>query len=130
MLTISILSSTPALFFKPLCAYAQNNSTVNIRFDWIRPCGKNKLEKIYANVGDKTPLVLHGDQPSGAMIQESIKRGTRKINQNRNVRHSYHKFLQENAGKIELPKLQEVGVALYSQDVERLMKIVGSADKG
>ncbi|KAK2795052.1 hypothetical protein FQN51_000568 [Onygenales sp. PD_10] len=89
-----------------------------------------RLEKIYANLGRRTPLVLHGTNPlSDAMVREGMKRGMRKINQNRNVRNEYHKFLQENAGRVELTVMQSDGVEVYSQGIERLMRVMGSDGK-
>lgn len=74
--------------------------------------------------------MLHGTHPlSDTMVQEAIKRGMRKVNQNRNVRHGYDDFLQENAGKMDLTKLQTEGVEIYSRGIERLMRVMGSDGK-
>lgn len=53
-----------------------------------------------------------------------------KINQNRTVREHYMKFIGEQASKLELTKLQEKGIQIYSEEIERFMTdVAGSAGK-
>ncbi|CAI6091129.1 unnamed protein product [Clonostachys chloroleuca] len=60
----------------------------------------DRLEKIHQAVGINIPLVLHGTHPlSDELVQESVKHGIVKINQNRNAQ----------------------GVEIYSQEMERMM---------
>lgn len=62
-----------------------------------------RLEKIHQAVGINIPLVLHGTHPlSDELVQESVKHGIVKINQNRNVRLDYHRYIEENCSKAEL----------------------------
>ncbi|KAF4508970.1 hypothetical protein G6O67_005286 [Ophiocordyceps sinensis] len=81
-----------------------------------------RLEDIYEKVGDKTPLVLHGTHPlADNMVRAARARGVIKINQNRNVRLGYHKYVEENCAKAELTELQTRGVEEYSKGIERMM---------
>jgi len=77
------------------------------------------------------PLVLHGTHPlSDDMVRISMGKGMRKINQNRNVRNRYMKYLGENSGKEELTVLQTRGVEIYSEEIERVMvEVFDSAGK-
>jgi fructose-bisphosphate aldolase class II len=77
------------------------------------------------------PLVLHGTHPlSDDMVRISMGKGMRKINQNRNVRNRYMKYLEENSGKEELTVLQTRGVEIYSEEIERVMvEVFDSAGK-
>lgn len=64
------------------------------------------------------------------MVQVAMERGMVKVNQNRNVRNGYHKYMEENVAKVELTVLQAQGVEVYSQGVERLMvEVFKSAGK-
>jgi fructose-bisphosphate aldolase class II len=89
------------------------------------------LEKIHKMLGNDIPLVLHGTYPlSDDMVRVGMRNGMRKINQNRNVRDGYHKYIEENCSKVELTTLQTQGVEIYSKDIERLMvEVLGSAGK-
>ncbi|CAG9938535.1 unnamed protein product [Clonostachys rosea f. rosea IK726] len=91
----------------------------------------DRLEKIHAALGDATPLVLHGTHPlSDKMVQVGMARGMVKVNQNRNVRNGYHKYIAENCNKVELTTLQVEAVEEYSKGVERLMvEVFDSAGK-
>ncbi|KAF4814543.1 putative fructose-bisphosphate aldolase [Colletotrichum tropicale] len=91
----------------------------------------DRLEKIHEALGDATPLVLHGTHPlSDEMVKVGMAKGMVKVNQNRNVRHGYHKYLEENCSKVELTKLQVQGVEEYSKGVERLMvEVLGSSGR-
>ena len=81
-----------------------------------------RLKKIYEQVGDYTPLVLHGTHPlSDDMVRVAIKLGVVKVNQNRSVRNKYHEFLGSYGGKGDLIALQENAVEAYAQDIERVM---------
>lgn len=77
------------------------------------------------------PLVLHGTHPlSDDMVRISMGKGMRKINQNRNVRNRYMKYLEGNSGKEELTVLQTRGVEIYSEEIERVMvEVFDSAGK-
>ena len=44
-----------------------------------------------------------------------------KVNQNRNVRLEYHKYVEDNFSKVELTVLQTEGVEVYSKEIERMM---------
>lgn len=84
--------------------------------------GGGSLKLIHDALGGGIPLVLHGTHPLfDDMIRTAMKLGMHKINQNRNVRDGYHKFVEESCGNIELTKLQEQGVEIYSQGIESLM---------
>lgn len=73
--------------------------------------------------------MLHGTNPaSDEMIQRGITLGFGKVNQNRAVRHRYMEFLKNNHG-VELTALQEKGVQIYSEEIERIMHMQGSAGK-
>ncbi|KAF2109636.1 fructose-bisphosphate aldolase [Lophiotrema nucula] len=91
----------------------------------------DRLSKIHEALGDETPLVLHGTHPlSDDMVRVGMKHGMVKINENRSVRNGYHDFLTANAGKIELTAMQEKGVEIYSQGIERFMiEVFRSAGK-
>ncbi|KAK2794052.1 hypothetical protein FQN51_000961 [Onygenales sp. PD_10] len=91
----------------------------------------DRLEKISAALGrDGTPLVLHGTHPvSDRLIQEAIRYGMSKINQNQTVAQGYLGFLRDNAGKLKLTELQSEGVEVYSKDIEKFMGVIGSAGK-
>ena len=79
---------------------------------------------------NKVPLVLHGTHPvSDELFQTAISCGVSKINLNRTVRDAYTKFVAEKAGTLELTVLKEQGVELYSQQIERMMDVLGSAGK-
>jgi fructose-bisphosphate aldolase, class II len=82
-------------------------------------------------LGDEIPLVLHGTHPlSDDMVRVGMRKGMRKINQNRNVRDGYHKYVEEYFSKVELTTLQTQGVEVYSKDIERMMvEVLGSAGK-
>ncbi|KAF4994517.1 hypothetical protein FDECE_13091 [Fusarium decemcellulare] len=81
-----------------------------------------RLEKIHSALGEETPLVLHGTHPlSDDMVRVAMARGMVKVNQNRNVREGYHRYIQENCSKAELTTLQTRGVDEYSKGVERFM---------
>jgi fructose-bisphosphate aldolase class II len=89
------------------------------------------LEKIYSILGDEIPLVLHGTHPlSDEMVRVGMRKGMRKINQNRNVRDGYHRYIEENCSKVELTTLQTQGVEAYATGIERLMvEVFDSAGK-
>ncbi|KAK7219158.1 hypothetical protein V2G26_007161 [Clonostachys chloroleuca] len=91
----------------------------------------DRLEKIHAALGDATPLVLHGTHPlSDKMVQVGMARGMVKVNQNRNIRDGYHKYIAKNCNKVELTTLQVEAVEEYSKGVERLMvEVFDSAGK-
>ncbi|KAI8261276.1 putative fructose-bisphosphate aldolase [Colletotrichum sp. SAR11_239] len=91
----------------------------------------DRLEKIHEALGDATPLVLHGTHLlSDEMVKVGMAKGMVKVNQNRNVRHGYHKYFEENCSKVELTTLQVQGVEEYSKGVERLMvKVLGSSGR-
>ncbi|KAL2670436.1 hypothetical protein Neosp_014224 [[Neocosmospora] mangrovei] len=90
----------------------------------------DRLQKIHTFLGDATPLVLHGTHPlSDDMLRKGMELGMVKVNQNRNVRDGYHKYIRENCDKVELTALQVQGVEEYSRGVERLMEVLGSAGK-
>ncbi|KAF2704012.1 fructose/tagatose bisphosphate aldolase [Pleomassaria siparia CBS 279.74] len=89
-----------------------------------------RLKEIYEALGPQTPLVLHGTHPcSDDMFKTGIASGIRKVNLNRTVRNGYMNFLSEESGKLELTQLQERGVQIYSEEVERLMVVLGSVGK-
>lgn len=89
-----------------------------------------RLKNIHGALGSQTPLVLHGTHPcSDEMFRVGIANGIRKVNLNRTVRNKYMKFLAEESGKLELTQLQEKGVQIYSEEIERLMRVLGSAGK-
>ncbi|CEL11200.1 hypothetical protein ASPCAL14303 [Aspergillus calidoustus] len=88
-----------------------------------------RLGAIGSAVGAETPLVLHGTHPvSDELFLKSIVRGVRKVNLNRTVRDDYTKFVAEKAGTLELTVLQEQGVEIYTNSIERMMRVLGSAD--
>ncbi|RMJ09733.1 hypothetical protein BHE90_009062 [Fusarium euwallaceae] len=90
----------------------------------------DRLQNIHTILGDATPLVLHGTHPlSDDMLRKGMELGMVKVNQNRNVRDGYHKYIRENCDKAELTALQVQGVEEYSRGVERLMEVLGSAGK-
>ncbi|CAI0653064.1 unnamed protein product, partial [Colletotrichum noveboracense] len=91
----------------------------------------DRLEKIHEALGEATPLVLHGTHPlSDEMVKVGMAKGMVKVNQNRNVRNGYHKYLEENCSKVELTTLQAQGVEEYSKGVERLMvEVLGSSGR-
>ncbi|KAF2184856.1 fructose-bisphosphate aldolase [Zopfia rhizophila CBS 207.26] len=90
----------------------------------------DRLKAIHESLGPDTTLVLHGTHPcSDEMLRVGIANGIRKVNQNRTVRTRYMKFLAEQSGKLELTKLQEEGVQIYSNEIERMMNVLGSAGK-
>ncbi|RSL62289.1 hypothetical protein CEP53_004799 [Fusarium sp. AF-6] len=90
----------------------------------------DRLQNIHRILGDATPLVLHGTHPlSDDMLRKGMELGMVKVNQNRNVRDGYHKYIRENYDKTELTVLQVQGVEEYSRGVERLMEVLGSAGK-
>jgi fructose-bisphosphate aldolase class II len=91
----------------------------------------DRLEKIHAALGDATPLVLHGTHPlSDKMVQVGMARGMVKVNQNRNIRNGYQKYITENCNKVELTTLQVEAVEEYAKGVERLMvEVFDSAGK-
>ncbi|KAK7219408.1 hypothetical protein V2G26_007411 [Clonostachys chloroleuca] len=90
----------------------------------------DRLVKIHAAVGDAT-LLVHGTHPlSDKMIQVGMARGMVKVNQNRNIRNRYYKYIAENCNKVELTTLQVEAVEEYSKGVERLMvEVFDSAGK-
>lgn len=90
-----------------------------------------RLERIHQAVGTDIPLVLHGTHPlSDELVKESLKHGMVKINQNRNVRLDYHRYIEENFSKVELTVLQTEGVEVYSKEIERMMmEVFGSASR-
>lgn len=63
------------------------------------------------------------------MLRVGIENGMRKVNQNRTVRTRYMKFLAEESGKLELTVLQDKGVQIYSEEIERMMEVLGSAGR-
>ncbi|KAL1887460.1 hypothetical protein Sste5346_010209 [Sporothrix stenoceras] len=89
-----------------------------------------RLQQIHEAVGTDVPLVLHGTHPlSDELVQKSMEYGMVKINQNRNVRLGYHKFIEDNCATKELTALQNEGVEVYSQEIERMMHVFKSAGK-
>ncbi|WVW80704.1 hypothetical protein I302_102690 [Kwoniella bestiolae CBS 10118] len=89
----------------------------------------DRLAGIHKAIPD-IPLVLHGTHPlSDEMVKLSMTMGMVKINQNRTVRENYMKFIGDNSSKLELTKLQEQGVEIYSREVERFMGVAGSVGK-
>lgn len=90
----------------------------------------DRLQKIHEAVGKDIPLVLHGTHPlSDELVQKSMLLGMVKINQNRNVRLGYHKYIEDNCATKELTALQSEGVEVYSQEIERMMHVFKSAGK-
>ncbi|KAE9570188.1 putative fructose-bisphosphate aldolase [Colletotrichum fructicola] len=91
----------------------------------------DRLEKIHEALGEATPLVLHGTHPlSDEMVKVGMAKGMVKVNQNRNVRNGYHKYLEENCSMVELTTLQVQGVEEYAKGVERLMvEVLGSSGR-
>ncbi|CAK7204221.1 hypothetical protein SEUCBS139899_006975 [Sporothrix eucalyptigena] len=90
----------------------------------------DRLESIHKEVGVEVPLVLHGTHPlSDELVHASMQRGMVKINQNRNVRLEYHKYVEDNCASKELTALQTEGVEVYSHEIERMMGVFGSAGK-
>ncbi|CAI6100054.1 hypothetical protein V2G26_007381 [Clonostachys chloroleuca] len=91
----------------------------------------DRLEKIHAAPGDATPLVLHGTHRlSDKIVQVGMARGMVKVNQNRNIRNRYYKYIAENCNKVELTMLQVEIVEEHSKGVERLMvEVFDSAGK-
>lgn len=82
----------------------------------------DRLRDIHAALGETTPLVLHGTHPlSDDMVRVGMSLGMVKVNQNKNVRYEYHRYLEENVGKVELTKLHMEAVEAYSGGIERLM---------
>lgn len=56
--------------------------------------------------------------------------GMVKVNENRTIRDGYHRYLEQNSSRADLTKLQEEGVEIYSQGVERYMvEVFKSAGK-
>lgn len=89
-----------------------------------------RLEGIRKEVGDAVPLVLHGTHPlSDTMLRKGIDTGFAKVNQNKRVRLRYMKFLEEEAGKIELTSQQEKGIQIYAEEIGEMMKLLDSAGK-
>ncbi|ORY19778.1 fructose-bisphosphate aldolase [Clohesyomyces aquaticus] len=89
-----------------------------------------QLEAIYKSLGSHTPLVLHGTHPcSEEMLRVGIENGMRKVNQNRTVRKKYMEFLAGESKSLELTQLQERGVQIYSEEIEAMMVVLGSAGK-
>ncbi|GLA18125.1 hypothetical protein AnigIFM62618_005280 [Aspergillus niger] len=77
-----------------------------------------------------TPLVLHGTHPvSDELFRKAIECGMSKVNVNRTVRDKYTEFVAENAGEMELTTLKVQAVEVYTESVERVMKLFGSAGK-
>jgi fructose-bisphosphate aldolase class II len=90
----------------------------------------SRLGAIGSAVGAGTPLVLHGTHPvSDELFLKTIVRGVRKVNLNRTVRDDYTKFVAVKAGTLELTVLQEQGVEIYTNSVERMMRVLGSAGR-
>ena len=88
------------------------------------------MKAIHEALGPETPLVLHGTHPcSDEMLRVALANGVRKVNQNRTVRTRYMNFLAEEAGKMELTKAQEMGVQIYSEEIERMMVVLRSVGK-
>ena len=91
---------------------------------------RGRLEKIYAKLGNKTPLVLHGTHPlSDDLLRSSMTHGIVKVNQNRNIRLGYHEYIEKNCGNVELTELQMQGVEEYAIGVERMFEVFGSAGR-
>lgn len=77
-----------------------------------------------------TPLALHGTHPvSDALFQKTISLGVRKINLNRTVRDEYTEFVTKNSGNLELTVLKMQAVEIYVRSVERMMDVLGSAER-
>jgi fructose-bisphosphate aldolase, class II len=91
----------------------------------------HSLAHIRDALGKEYPLVLHGTHPlTDDLLRVGMQKGLTKINQNRNLRLQYMKFVEENAGTVEMTILQEQGVEVYSQEIERMMvSVFGSAGK-
>jgi fructose-bisphosphate aldolase, class II len=82
----------------------------------------NRLEQIRHALGEEYPLVLHGTHPlTDDLLRVGMQKGLTKINQNRNLRLEYMKYVEDNAGTVEMTILQEQGVEVYSQEIERMM---------
>ncbi|KAJ5010034.1 putative fructose-bisphosphate aldolase [Colletotrichum sp. SAR 10_99] len=111
--------------------------TVDLESVWTDPdraaefVKQTGVKKIHEALGEATPLVLHGTHPlSDEMVKVGMAKGMVKVNQNRNVRNGYHKYLEENCSKAELTTLQVQGVEEYSKGVERLMvEVLGSSGR-
>lgn len=90
----------------------------------------NRLAAISDTVGPYIPLVLHGTHGvSNEVLLDAVKAGVRKVNLNKTVRHEYGKFVGENSKKLELTKLQEKGVEVYTSEIAALMDVLGSSGK-
>lgn len=89
-----------------------------------------RLRKIREQVpSELCPLVLHGTAISDDMLRKGMAAGMIKVNQNKKVRLRYGKYLEENAGRVELTEMQEEGIRIYAEEVGEMMKLLGSAGK-
>lgn len=64
---------------------------------------------------------------SDELFLKAIECGVAKININRNARDDYTAFVAGNAGKLQLTKLKEEGVKVYTHSVERVMRLFRSS---
>lgn len=66
---------------------------------------------------------------SDNLFQKTIPLGVRKINLNRTVRDEYTEFVAKNAGNLELTVLKMQAVEIYVKSIERMMDVLGSAER-
>ncbi|KAF2472486.1 fructose-bisphosphate aldolase [Lindgomyces ingoldianus] len=88
----------------------------------------DRLESINKQTNDRVLVCLHGTNDFTAEIMKRcIENGAIKLNVNKLLLEVWNEFLRQNASKMPLVKLIDMGIEILQKETERWMDICGSS---